>query len=568
MSIKARPNTYKLTKENEYAPGENRHREQFKYITGQPIGSDRHALDVISAGYAWRKQDQAAEAGSDDTIIVLEDHGCKRGDIIRFKTTSNDIEQEFVSIDEVIDANSFRLSAILSHPVSTGDTFDVYKPIAPRFSENGAQVVEVEPGPVSYRRNGTTTIVEEDTVDPSNNRPLPVKLSDFTGDIEVTANQLNVKIRHDGPNPDSVQVGDGDDILGITEDNEAQVFDEKAHDELEKLNTAIGEQANALELDPAETASLMSYIKGLLSYAKDNKDEFIDKLVRDFGASTDAQRVASIIGNAAGVSDFNAGAVSAQTLRVVLENQTRGAIGASDDSRTDDPNGTHSLIALVKGLYHNLEDKLLDDVRFNFGGAANALRVAAQLGNAAGPITYGIGDTGAQSPRVTLENQSRDVLGVVSDGPLTDPASSGSLIRFVKGLVSQMAALILQLPATIGQKVMDDSLSVTIASNQSPIATTPGHASSMEHETETGVDESGHEFVAPTGAFAFYLTVGVSSTESVRWGATSSSPSSTSGPILLIGATTPVMPYGGNVRVHSLDDSEGNSEVSIVWFVA
>ena len=47
------------------------------------------------------------------------------------------------------------------------------------------------------------------------------------------------------------------------------------------------------------------------------------RLVQDFGASTTALRTASLIGNTAGTADFNAGATSAQTLRVTLASDSR-----------------------------------------------------------------------------------------------------------------------------------------------------------------------------------------------------------------------------------------------------
>lgn len=47
------------------------------------------------------------------------------------------------------------------------------------------------------------------------------------------------------------------------------------------------------------------------------------RLVQDFGASTTGLRTASLIGNSTGTADFNAGATSAQTLRVTLASDSR-----------------------------------------------------------------------------------------------------------------------------------------------------------------------------------------------------------------------------------------------------
>lgn len=64
--------------------------------------------------------------------------------------------------------------------------------------------------------DGAVTTVTEDTVTPANNRPLPVKLTGVTGDITITADNLDVQLTHTGANPDSIQIGDGTDLLAIT----------------------------------------------------------------------------------------------------------------------------------------------------------------------------------------------------------------------------------------------------------------------------------------------------------------------------------------------------------------
>jgi hypothetical protein len=59
--------------------------------------------------------------------------------------------------------------------------------------------------PVKFVLDGVDTSVSEDTVTPANNRPLPVKLTGFTGDITVTANQLDVSTN---AADDSMAIGD------------------------------------------------------------------------------------------------------------------------------------------------------------------------------------------------------------------------------------------------------------------------------------------------------------------------------------------------------------------------
>ncbi len=71
---------------------------------------------------------------------------------------------------------------------------------------------------VRFIKDGSVIDVVEDTVTPANNAPLPVKLTSATGDINITAGDLNVHLSHTGPNFDSTRVGDGVFTLDINPD--------------------------------------------------------------------------------------------------------------------------------------------------------------------------------------------------------------------------------------------------------------------------------------------------------------------------------------------------------------
>ena len=75
-----------------------------------------------------------------------------------------------------------------------------------------------------FIRNGSLATVVEDTITPANNRPLPVKLSSVTGDINITAGDLNVQLSDSGLNYDITRVGDGTGhYQSFTASNEAKV---------------------------------------------------------------------------------------------------------------------------------------------------------------------------------------------------------------------------------------------------------------------------------------------------------------------------------------------------------
>jgi hypothetical protein len=81
-----------------------------------------------------------------------------------------------------------------------------------------ADLDETQPVLARFTLDGVITTVTEDTVTPSNNTPLPVKITSATGDINITAQDLNVQLSHLGANADSVRIGDGTEILLINAD--------------------------------------------------------------------------------------------------------------------------------------------------------------------------------------------------------------------------------------------------------------------------------------------------------------------------------------------------------------
>jgi len=77
---------------------------------------------------------------------------------------------------------------------------------------------------VQFDKDGTITNVIEDSVTPSNNTPLPVKITSTAGDINITAGDLNVQLSASGTNFDSVRIGDGNNLLTINSDGSLNVI--------------------------------------------------------------------------------------------------------------------------------------------------------------------------------------------------------------------------------------------------------------------------------------------------------------------------------------------------------
>lgn len=92
----------------------------------------------------------------------------------------------------------------------------------------------------------------------------------------------------------------------------------------------------------------------------------------DFGVTTNAERIAAVVGNSTGELDYNAGNASAQTPRVVI----------ATDQAAIPVTTTPSVV--------------------DYGVTTNAQRVAAQVGNATGAADFGAGAVSAQTQRVTI----------------------------------------------------------------------------------------------------------------------------------------------------------------------
>ncbi len=495
MSIKALPNSGRLTKDGELFPTNENNRKELKYITGQPIGSARHALDTIAMGYTYREEAAVVGADSDNTIIKLTTHGAKKGDLIQFLSTANNIEEEFVTVDEVIDANTFRLSAILSDNLTPGDTFNILRPQIQRFDATGAQLVSVSPSPISFNRDGVTEEVTEDTNTPANNIPLPVKLTGVTGDVNIIAGDISVQLSDQGANYDRTRIGDGTNQLGITANSEAQVHDADAFAQLKDINKNT-------EVLAADLFSLEAKV------------------------ATETT-LAAILADTA-TMDSNLASLAA------VDFATQTTLAAVDSKL-----GT--LIAVDFATEDTLSDILADTATMDTNIAAINTKVATETTLAA----------------------VNTAVGGIADASVTNPASSGSVIAFLKGAVSLITSLISKFPASLGQKTSANSLSVTVASDQTPLVTQPGGGSAINVETKTGVTSlADATFSAPPGAFAFYLTCGLDG-DGIRWSSFGDVTVS-AGAILLPGATTPVMPFGGDIDIIALD---GNSEATIVYFM-
>jgi hypothetical protein len=197
-----------------------------EFATIQPIGNGKHALDVNANLYQFAYSPAAVIAAvindTDSTDVIglnIVAHGAIEGDLVDFLDGLAIHKQ--VRVSSVLDANNFYLSETIKVAVApvAADTVDLMRPKQGEVTSTGA--ISVTSGPTLFTLDGADQAVTEDTVTPANNRALPVKLTGVTGDINITANDLNVQLVHTGATPDSTQIGDGTEILLITAAGEA-----------------------------------------------------------------------------------------------------------------------------------------------------------------------------------------------------------------------------------------------------------------------------------------------------------------------------------------------------------
>lgn len=181
-------------------------RTSAEFTTVQPITPDRFGLDVISNAFTFTVDTDAVDSYA-DAVITAAGHKAIKGDVIRFTSGALD-KRKFVVWS--VDTDTITLAQNPNLSPSALDTFAIERYTPASVTATGALASST-----TFIRNGVTTDIVEDTVNPANNRPLPVKLTGFDGDVSINASNLNldVQLTAAGANPDSVRIGDGTNTL-------------------------------------------------------------------------------------------------------------------------------------------------------------------------------------------------------------------------------------------------------------------------------------------------------------------------------------------------------------------
>lgn len=209
-----------------------------EFVTVQGLGAERHGLDCVHYGVYLVAGTKTVAADSTSRLIKCVGHEALKDDIIIF--SSGSLIGKHYQVQHVVSADEFVVTGnIPSSPI--GLTFDVKRYLVPRFNADGSQIVTVVPAPtpIAIDVDGVTTNIKKDTLIPANSVPMPVELYGASGEINITAGDINVHTSHLGVNFDSTRIGDGTNLMAVNASLEALVKDTTSNTSLGSIDTKI-----------------------------------------------------------------------------------------------------------------------------------------------------------------------------------------------------------------------------------------------------------------------------------------------------------------------------------------
>jgi len=146
---------------------------QFKTIHN--LGSDRFgthvAIKSLSERFAVAVAIDAVAVSSDTKSIRITKtaHGASLGDICRI--TSGDLLGAELEIIRILDVDNFLVRNVAGVPIA-GDTFKILYFLTNKVDAEGNIITST--GPARFILDGASVEVEEDRLDPNNNKPFPI----------------------------------------------------------------------------------------------------------------------------------------------------------------------------------------------------------------------------------------------------------------------------------------------------------------------------------------------------------------------------------------------------------
>jgi hypothetical protein len=377
-------------------------------------------------------------------------------------------------------------------------------------------------GPIQFTKDGVSVEVSEDTGTPANNVPLPVK--DLTS-------QTKLDTIHTDLAAEAVLIG------AVTET--APASDTASSGLNGRLQRIAQRLTSLIALLPASIGQKLMAGSLSVTVASDQSAVPISAaaLPLPSGAATEVTQAA----NGVLVGAVNETAPASDTASSGLNGRLQRI--------------AQRLTSLIALLPSSIGQKAMAG---SFSVAIASDQGAVPVSAASLPLPSGA------ATETTLTANGVLIGAVAETAPASDTASSGLNGRLQR-IAQRLTSLIALFPATLGQKVSASSFAVTIASDQSAVASkSPVNTNgSVVNTTLTGTTAAANS--APANAVGFILEAPSTNTDNIRW-AIGSTASTTVGLLLEPGRDTGFVPCAASISVCAT--VSGTNKFEIQWILS
>lgn len=175
-----------------------KNRPLFSMASIHKLFSNIFGFRVVQTGRYVVTATATVSTASGSTLDSAAAHGARANDSIVFLTGA--YEGDEFDIKSVPDSDSLILGYSFPEGMepAPGDTFRVTRAVTAAYDSTGALTVSaiVTPTPILYTRDSLDQEVTEDTVTPSNNRGLPVKVISDSGIVQKQNLTITDKVYH------------------------------------------------------------------------------------------------------------------------------------------------------------------------------------------------------------------------------------------------------------------------------------------------------------------------------------------------------------------------------------
>jgi len=464
-----------------------------EFSTVEPVREGQHGLSVLAHQTVFEVGTATTAAGCTKAIVITAAaHGARKGDVISIE--SGALSPQQVKVHSVTSATELVLAEDLSAALAAGVSLKVLRHVYPLVNADGTAIVSVaelavapvgDPLPAevkviggydgaavrAIKTDGTGEAIAQVSnlpTDYATEITLQAAQSNLAA-IESYTSSIDTKIMNDwNSSPAAILTAS---LLG----NESGLVDFNAGNaSAQTIRTVIATDQAAIPASQSGTWNINN-IAGTVSLptgaATETTLQAIDTKLGSPLAVT--QSGTWDINNISGTISLPTGAATEATL-AAIQVDTGNIVGDTNTLVTNTGNiqldtaqiatnttNISSDTSGIAGSALSIDGKLAND----FGVSTGALRVASQLGNAAGAADFNAGNAGAQTLRVVVASDQAaiktvpglDVVDFIDTTPVLDasvtniPASASNPLEIVASLAASVKAI--KVNDTIGEYI-------------------------------------------------------------------------------------------------------------------